>query len=205
MKFENNLNLHDIAFAVAYCESREIEYNILEINVQRLIHSEGFMDLALRVKCNSPQIATHIWLMERMSGLPVFGCGEGCVIKKGDQWVMFETDRQLAMYNTEKECVPGFFRYTPEQIYSFLTSPVVKDLTEGRRTDWKTTQGCKLDIYRQWWPNLQSRPKFTGFEKIMDQDAKVRALLTYALPNNSKMHHLDYEELMASIYPPLKL
>ena len=163
LKFEHDLNLHDVSFAISYCESRGLKYDIKYLDVERFFRSREFMEIAERTHCISPQITTHIWLLQHMTGLPVFGCGEGGLVKAipedyipgtsaypSTKWTHPVSEKHLAMYRhclqTGQKAVPGFFRYTPGQLYTFMNNPMVHELAADKVRGKLSTQTSKCSI-----------------------------------------------------------
>lgn len=205
LKFEQDLNEHDIIYAIDYCTRHSLQYNIVNLDIKKFWASDDFREVAYRTKCVSPQITTHIWLMEQMDGLPVFGCGEPVLTKDPPAWKLWESERQMAMFRTNKIAVPLFFHYLPEQMYSFLESPFIRWLINGTHPysgkncptcGTETTQSLKPLIYKQWFPNLVKRQKFNGFESVDWLDQQIRSSLVEAMPNNARHFLTEYHSLM---------
>ena len=218
LKFENDLNLHDVSFAVAYCEAHGLDYELMYLDVKTFFESNEFWEIANRTKCVSPQICTHIWMLAQMDELPVFGCGEGCVVKTvpddyvpgvseylPSEWKLYESEKQMAMYRhcieTGQMAVPGFFRYTPQQLYTFLDNQVVRDLVADKRQGKLYSQPSKCEIYQSWFPDIQPRPKFHGFERIAEVEQKRREYLIARLPQYTRKVHTEYYQIMKHLYP----
>ena len=209
LKFENDLNLHDVSFAISYCEEHGLDYELVYLDVEKFFESDKFMEIADKTKCISPQIITHIWLLECMDELPVFGCGEGCVIKSVPDefasvaptgWKLYESEKQLAMYRyclqTDKPAVPGFFRYTPALLYTFMNNQLVQDLVAEKIPGVLSTQTLKLKIYQSWFSGIRSRPKFHGFEKIIEKESKLRQSLINRMPKYTRRFYTEYDQIM---------
>ncbi len=218
LKFENDLNLHDISFAIAYCEARGLDYELLYLDVEAFFRSHRFLEIADKTKCVSPQICAHIWMISQMDEFPVFGCGEGCVVKTvpddyvpgeseylPSEWHLYESEKQMAMYRycieTGRIAVPGFFRYTPQQLYTFLDNPVVKELVADKRIGKLSSQTSKCEIYQHWFPDIQTRPKFHGFERIPQIEQRRREFLIARLPQYTRRVHTEYHQLMKHLWP----
>lgn len=75
MRFQDNLNEHDIANNSAFCAARGIEHKIIELNTDEFYLSNRHMYYAEKYSCSSPQVATHLWLAEqiiKLNAVPVF-------------------------------------------------------------------------------------------------------------------------------------
>lgn len=215
--FEYTRNLHDISFAISYCESKGLKYDIMHLDVERFFGSDEFLEIATRTKCVSPQIVTHIWLLQNMEGLPVFGCGEGGLVKQvpndyvpgvspytPSEWHLPVSEKQMAMYRhclrTKQKAVPGFFRYTPGQLYTFMDNPIVRELAADQRIGKLSSQTSKAEIYRTWFPDMLHRPKYQGFEKMMNLDRDARSFLLNKMPQYDREASIEYHALMKKLY-----
>lgn len=76
MQFDDDMNWHDVRPAVQLCESLNVTYTILNLNVFDFLDSGLHLKYAKDFKLASPMIATHVWLAEKilkdLQGLPVF-------------------------------------------------------------------------------------------------------------------------------------
>jgi len=213
LKFENDLNFHDVSFAISYCEEHGLDYDLLYLDIEAFFKSNEILEIADRTKCVSPQICTHIWLLEQMDELPVFGCGEGCVIGVVPDefasvaptgWKLYESEKQLAMYRyclqTGKSAIPGFFRYTPALLYTFMDNQIVRDMVAGKRPGELSTQVSKCKIYQSFFPNIRTRPKFHGFEQVADQEQNLREFLINRMPKYTRRFYTEYHQIMEHLH-----
>ena len=212
LKFKQNLNLHDIAFAVVFCEQRGIEYDLVELDIKQFFDGEVYA-YAERTQCPSPMLPPTMWLADQIDGLPILGSGEPYVAKvipddyipgespyEQSEWVFQEKERIQSWYRhffvQQRDAVPGFFQYTPELMYSFLNSPTVHGLVDNKRIGKLSTVSTKGEIYRLWFADMIPRPKFTGYEKIMDWDETVREVLEEKYGQYSRIESMEYSKFL---------
>ena len=193
LKFKKDLNLHDIAFAVTFCEQRSLSYDIVELDIKHFFEHEVY-EYANRTHCPSPQLPPTMWLADQIDGLPILGSGEPYVAKvtpdgyipgespyEPSEWRFREKEWIQAWYRhffqQDRPAIPGFFQYTPELMYMFLTDRVVHNLVANERVGKLSTVSTKGEIYRHWFTDMIPRPKFHGFEKVMEWDAVIREVL----------------------------
>lgn len=171
MKFEHGLNDHDIRYAVEFCEQHDVPYKIHGLDI--LTFFEGKMyDYAALTHCVSPQLCATMWLVDQIEGFPIIGQGEPVLVRENNIWYFRESEKINSWYRfymkRNREGVPGFHQYTPEQILSFLLDPTF--LLKMDKNSGKTSnKSTKLEIYQKYFP-LKAREKYTGFEMIMEQD-----------------------------------
>jgi len=215
-KFENDLNLHDISFAISFCEEHKLYYEIKHMDVQAFWKSDQFFPLADEVKCISPQLLAHLHYFGDADELLILGQGEGCVIdpleyeyynhmrdqfvNSATRWYTIETEKNAAMYRyflqRGQKAIPAFFRYTPELMHAFYASPAVQQLVTGDYPGHASTQTIKFDIYKRCFSDLRSRPKFSGFEGLLDEDRHLRQILTKRLSQYTRQVFVKYDEMI---------
>jgi hypothetical protein len=215
LKFRNDLNLHDISFAVVFCEQRKIPYDIFELDITNF-WDDLVYDYADRTQCPTPQLPSTMWLADQIDGLPVMGSGEPYLAKRvpddyipGESpyepslWDFQEKERIQAWYRhfliQERPAVPGFFQYTPELMYTFLNSPIVRELVNNERHGKLSTVSIKGETYRLWFADMIPRPKFSGFEKIMEWEEIIRESLTEEYGMYDRVVSVEYHKFLDNL------
>jgi len=215
LKFKNDLNLHDISFAVVFCEQRGIPYSIIDLNIKGFLEAEVY-DYAERTQCPTPQLPSAMWLADQIDGLPVMGSGEPYLAKRlpddyisGESlyepspWDFQEKERIQAWYRhfliQERPAVPGFFQYTPELMYSFLNSPIVRELVNNERHGKLSTVSTKGETYRLWFADMIPRSKYHGFEKVMEWEAFAREALTEKYGMYDRVVSVEYHKFLDNL------
>lgn len=198
MRYDDYLNAHDWSYAYVICQNLNIKPIFHDLNLLKFWGSSQFHDFAQQSKCVSPQLVTHMWLMNRMDNLPVMGSGE-CYTARADivlhrstdfsktpysahvPWVMYEREKIACWYrfpmHHRQNAIPGFFQYTPEIILAFLTDPDSVKLYNNKCRGRLSNKNTKFDIYKKHWPELIDRKKWSGFEKVTDNDRNLRRQL----------------------------
>lgn len=210
-RFANDLNIHDISYAVIVCEKLKVPYYFFELNLLEFWSTEAIR-FAERTYCTSPQLLTTMWLADQVPGYPVLGSGECLFVKRTPEgyipgvspyeespWDLWEKEKIASWYRhfmvNERNACPGFFQYTPELMLSYLLDPYVYALIESKIPGKLTTESSKLAIYQQHF-DLLDRPKFTGFERVQAEDAVFRAQLTARFPYHSQVVKTECQGLI---------
>lgn len=210
--FEDRLNLHDISFAVSFCQSHGLPYRILEIDLLRFWNNidpntgRTMLDeIAILSKTFSPQLCEIIFSSLTIghagdkpglkTTLPVFGSGEPHLVKRNEKWYLSEKERIASLYRApmalDIPAIPAFFQYNPENTLAFMQSDAV--LNNLYRTDLNDSTNAKFAIYSQSYPDLVYRPKYTGFELVQEEDGIHRRRLkeTYGAYDDVVYTRLD--------------
>lgn len=68
------VNAHDVLTAIRYAETHDFPYHVFVMDIQEFFESEEYVDVALKYRTASPQIATHLRMLElTASDTVVFG------------------------------------------------------------------------------------------------------------------------------------
>lgn len=198
LQFTDNLNLHDISYAVITCDQLGLEYKLHTLDIKKFWGSDEFWKMADLSTSVSPQFISTMWLVNEIDGYSVIGSGEPYFVRStveltgwqdfteftGDTakegWDLWEKEKVACLFryfiNARKEGCPAFFQYTPEIIDSFTFDPAMQSFFRNAATNIKSTFQAKHSLYEQYFPLLK-RPKYTGFEKLAQEDAYYRKLL----------------------------
>jgi hypothetical protein len=214
MRFNNNLNQHDITYAVIACERMGIKYRFFDIDIIKFWEN-SLLEYASPVYCLSPQLIATMWLVDQIEEFPILGSGE-CLIMRdfpygmralgllniNPRWNLLEKERIAAWYRhfmiKNRPGCPGFFQYTPEVILSYLEDPYVVKLTNTGRTILTSNKESKFATYQQHF-ELAGRKKYTGFEKVQEQDAYFRQILIKSFPGSDAIFKSSVEDLRKSM------
>lgn len=95
MRFPDELNYHDIKSAVQFCESRNIDYRFIDIDVISFLNRD-LMSMAERHNVSSPQFAVHFKLFEALQDLGYTSavCGGNTLLNSSDGWTCPTTKEQ---------------------------------------------------------------------------------------------------------------
>ncbi len=213
MRFDNNLNAHDLEHAKRFAEKLKIEIKYFDLNILDFWKSKKMLEIVDSISCVSPILASHLWLAEQVSGVPVLAQGEPHLKKTipknyspgispylPSDWYLVESERLCSLYQYFIElnipAVPGFFQYLPEQIYSFCyKNPILKDLVENKVVGKLGTRTSKNKMIHFFYPEIELRTKFTGFEKIENHHDLLRKSLAERFPYNDNYKNISFPDL----------
>jgi hypothetical protein len=181
-RYEQNLNLHDINYALRLCAARGISPQIIDINVRSFFDNQ-LLDFAYITKCSSPQLNLLMHYANNVDGIPVIGAGENYLVRKEGKKEVYdlEESRVISLYkffeNTNREAIPAFFQYTPEAMLSFLQKESVYRWVETAKMQGHiNSKKIKASIIAEDF-DIEPRGKLTGFELMDLLDQKYRKLL----------------------------
>lgn len=226
MRFRNNLNEHDIQYAVKTCDELRVAYKIFELDIVDFFESRKafeYVELAYPI---SPQFVATMWLMDQVPGYPILGSGECYLVKRNlshlasgfsqahftpdglnndeEQWDLWEKENVASWYRfllaREKEGCAGFFQYNPENMLAFLLDEDVQQLTANKIEGKVSTASSKYKIYKKYFPLIE-RPKYTGYERLQGLDRKYRESFLKKNPAANGIYRTPFAELLRQLSP----
>lgn len=194
-----------------------ISHEYVDIDLESLLESSDFLSTVEPVKCVSPIIGCHLWLANQISGTPIIAQGEVHLKKEisydyvpgvspylPSDWFLFESERLCSLYMNfilnKKPAIPGFFQYTPEQIYSYLArNPYLERLLHHEIHGKLGTRSSKNLILKQFYPNIQLREKLHGWENFQELHDYHRAKLAKKFPDNDASAKIKVDDLIKAL------
>jgi hypothetical protein len=172
-RYNNDLNLHDYAWAVAYCEKHQIPYEFFDLDFLGFADSAEYYQLIRKVQCRYPMLTATMKLMEYVNhqkqGLPILGSAECWVNRIELAWYLVEPEPIQALYRylifTGMQGIPGFFQWSPELMNAYIMDPLVQSMIRAKIKGASGSADIKYDIYASYF-KVEKRPKYRGFEKF---------------------------------------
>ena len=168
-----NYNKHDTDYALKYCEAKNITPKIVDIDIDDFVSSGKIYDIATMTKCCAYQMPSIMYGLTKLDGTLIMANGEPYLKNYNGVWKYQETERVNAYMhwyiNNNIDGTPDFLRYTAEVTLAFLNESIVKELVANKHPGKLSTRTSKHSIYSKNY-FFQPRPKYTGWEKIEQQD-----------------------------------
>lgn len=182
LRYERNLNLHDINYAFRICAARQISPIVLDIDVSGFFKKQ-LIDFASITRCSSPQLNLLMYYADKMDGIPVLGAGENYLVRREGQKEVYDLEeaRVVRLYdffiNHKREAIPAFFQYTPNAMISYLQRESIYAWVESaKHNGFINTKKIKSSIIAEEF-DIEPRGKLTGFELMIELDQRYRKLL----------------------------
>lgn len=81
IRFEGGLNLHDISYAMAFCDRYDVPHSFLDLDIVEFFGGPAFEYAAL-THCVTPQFLVPMWAADQLDGYPIIGGGECLLVKR---------------------------------------------------------------------------------------------------------------------------
>lgn len=210
MQYEDNLNIHDISFGIAFCEQHGVKYDIFKLDLEHFLYDGVGVEYADRTLCCTPQLLPAMWLADQLDGLPILGSGEP-YIKRDDMedpdstWTFQEKERIQSWYRhfliQDRPAIPGFFQYTPGIMYMFLTHPEINTLVRNEDERKQSSVYTKSNVYRAYWTDMAYRKKASGFEhhRATEASDRLREYLENRFPHYDRAYEIEYNKFLGRL------
>ncbi len=168
LRFENNLNRHDLEDAYSFSSYCKMPLEIHQIDIDNYFSSGQFIENVERYRCSSPQFAAHFELLKRVEGIPVLPWQPPMLLKLGDLGYTYSMldDHYLSyqrFFDVEKrKGLPYLFLSSSDIILNFLK---VSQMVFSEFSDRRANYSEKVKIYNLSGFDVKARAaKYTGFE-----------------------------------------
>lgn len=140
VRFKNDWNLHDIIWAVKFCESHGIVYNFIDLDIEEFYHSREIIDLSkmmgISAAMNLLQCKAAIEV-SKSGEFPISGNGDVLIRYYRSSWYVYYAEHfaRLALLTQKinSNGVIWFFQYTPEMVLSWLLDSEVQNFVKQDR------------------------------------------------------------------------
>lgn len=174
-RFENDYNIYDVSHAITICSMFNIPYKIIDFNLEKFYEneSERISDLA---QIDRPRALPHCKFLEMIDGFPIMGASDLSPTRpfsdysiKAD-WMMrcweFDIGWSKFLREINKPGIAEWYKWTPGLVISYMKLKWFDDLINDRIYGKEGSSSSKIIGYREAYPDLLTRKKQTGFERI---------------------------------------
>jgi len=167
-------NEHDVKYAVDFCESKKLKPVIIDLDFDHFVTSGRILDIATEFKIGAYQLPSTFHCLDNLDGTVVMGSHgppHMMIDHSNNTWVVDEIEPlHTVLHYFKKNKIygcPYFLVHTPEQYFSFLQHPIMKNLADHRFPGKLGNHSTKGLVYNDVSGfNLIKRQKYTGYENI---------------------------------------
>ncbi len=171
---------HETVFVDAFVKRHAIDHQYVKRDWWAWLQTDQAAELFLTSGASVPSLLPLLQTMREVyadGGFPILGCGDASIRRIDGVW-HFCTDEGLRTMECRQlmkdgaDGSPMFFQYTPEQVLSYLLEPrVQRAIDPGNRhaVVLKDLSLVKYAVYRDYWPVLTPRRKFTQYERNYEE------------------------------------
>jgi hypothetical protein len=198
---KHGVNLHDVSGAFQFCYRFNLAPRICVLDLEKF-YSGAAVQYAKQYHFSNPRTMIQLWLQEQVGlentfimggGDPQFTRHRSAEKEVGPlSWEFRPTPILQYLVQNQLAGTTKFFMYSPELIASIVTHPFMRAFAASQdaifspaflkpKHHWKIyNYTIKPMIYKENWPEIICRPKFTGFE-VAEARAATSALAAAAV------------------------
>lgn len=174
-RYENDINIYDVSYAITICNMLNLKYNIIDFNLDRFYKNdaERISEIA---QIDRPRALPQLKFMEWCDGLPIYGASDLSICRmdadysKKGSWIVrcHEHDIGWSKYAKylNRPAIMEWFKWSPGVVASYASTEWCINLVSDRYYGKLGTNSTKLHGYREAYPDLLFRNKKTGFEEL---------------------------------------
>ena len=175
VRYENDYNIYDVSYAITICSILNVSYDLIDFNLEKFYEhdAERISQLA---QIDRPRALPYCALLESIDGFPIMANGDLTPIRisadytESSIWInrCWEHDIGWSKFLREinKPGIAEWFKWTPGLVLSYMNTIWFKNLVSDQYYGKTGSNSTKLIGYREAYPDLISRTKQTGFEKV---------------------------------------
>ena len=174
VRYENDLNIYDVSYAITICTILKVEYNLIDFNLQQFYENDA-EKIAEDAQIDRPRMLPHIKFTECADGLIIVGHSDIRWYRPHDDYTKkatwlaqdFEHDIGCDKYNIlhNRPAIYQWWKWTPGLVISYTQLKWFKQLVNDEIIGKLGLNSSKLSGFREAYPDLITREKQTGFEK----------------------------------------
>lgn len=175
VRYENDINIYDVSYAVVACNQLGVKYKIIDFNLKRFYENDA-ESISEKAQIDRPRALPQLKFMDYVDGLPLYGSADLTLMRSNDDystksgWFLrcWEHDTSWSKYarTINRPAVLEWFKWSPGIVYSYFNTIWCQHLINDDYYGKLGTNSTKIIGYREAYPDLVSRTKKTGFEEF---------------------------------------
>ena len=206
VRYEDDINLYDVSYAVTICGMLNLEYKIIDINLKKFFENDA-EQVADDAQCDRPRMLPSMTYADYVDGLSFLSMGDMYWARPHNdysikaEWVAIELESDFAAdrYNIyhNRPCVHLWARWTPGMMMAHTKWKWFHRLINDKIPGKLGNSSSKLQGWQEEFPNVIPREKVHGFENIdplIDEFEKSLEKKYNGLPFR-RQHEMTLDEL----------
>lgn len=184
VRYEDDLNIYDVSYAITICLSLGLDYTLVDFNLKKFYENDA-ITVSEQAQIDRPRMLPHLKFTDCADGLIIVGHSDiawyrpSADYSKREVWMArdFEHDLGCDKYNAfhNRDAIYQWFKWSPGLVISYTRLNWFQDLIADKFEGKLGINSTKLFGFREIYPDLITRKKQTGFEKIDPLIAEVEA------------------------------
>lgn len=173
IRYENDINIYDVSFAVIICNQLGVDYRIVDFNLKKFYENdaEGIAEIA---QIDRPRALPQLKFLEFTDNFPIYGGADITLFRVGKdysvkgKWMVacHEHDTSWSKYSLiiNRPAILSWFKWTPGIVLSYFQTNWAQKLINDEFYGKLGTNSTKYMGYQEAFPDIIPRIKKTGFE-----------------------------------------
>ena len=175
-RYENDINIADVSYAITMCISLDIKYSIIDINLRKFYENDAERISEIS-QIDYPRALPQLSFLEKIEeGFPILCTGDPSWHRTHSnyslpgKWIHLCNEYDIgwskfARY-LDRPAIGEWFKWTPGIIISHAKLNWFKKLINDEYPGKLGVKSTKIIGYREVYPNLLTRKKLTGLESL---------------------------------------
>lgn len=201
IRFKDGLNAHDILYMERFCELHKIQQTFLSLDA-KLFFTQGYKKYMYQ-GYRAVNVFRYLQILlldvieNKLNSTAVLAGGEQRYTVNNNHLCQFYDPSVLNvtdwMQANNTLHFPYFFHTTPEMVASYIQEDLMQYLLhhpEYYNDHFITslTSVEKMIVYRKYFRSMETREKFSGFEKIQDERLMAQQFLKARFPEMGRIY-----------------
>lgn len=175
IRYENDINIYDVSYAVTVCSLLNVDYKIVDFNLSKFYENDAEL-VSEQSQIDRPRMLPHLKFTECADGLIIVGHSDMAWARphadysKQVNWVCYDYEHDIGCdkYNLlhNRSAVYQWWKWTPGLIISYTKLKWFQELINDKYPGKLGINSTKLIGFKEAYPDLLERKKYTGFEQI---------------------------------------
>jgi hypothetical protein len=175
VRYEKDYNIYDVSYAITICNILGVKYNLIDFALEKFYRNDAEL-ISEQAQVDRPRMLPHIKFTDCADGLIIVGHSDVRWYRANEDysepgvWLAqdFEHDIGCDKYNilNNRSAVYQWWKWTPGLILSYTRLNWFQNLIKDKYNGKLGINSTKLQGFREIYPDMITRTKATGFEKI---------------------------------------
>lgn len=177
IRYENDLNIYDVSYAVTICSMLSVDYKIIDFKLQKFYETDAEYISEIS-QIDRPRALPHLKFLDYIEDnqFGIYGIGDPRWARTHDdyntksEWLLIDQEHDTGwdkfLMHRNVPAIAQWFKWTPSLVLSYTKLKWFQKLITDQYYGKLGVTSTKIIGYREAYPDLIERKKQTGFEQI---------------------------------------
>lgn len=177
IRYENDLNIYDVSYAVTICSMLSVDYKIIDFKLQKFYETDAEYISEIS-QIDRPRALPHLKFLDYIEDnqFGIYGIGDPrwerthADYNTKAEWLLIDQEHDTGwdkfLIHRNVPAIAQWFKWTPSLVLSYTKLKWFQKLTTDQYYGKLGVTTTKIIGYREAHPDLIERKKQTGFEQI---------------------------------------